>query len=136
MSFDETLLPRIGPEDAPFWAAAREHEFRMQRCDDCGHIRWPPGPVCPKCWAREAEWVRLSGRGVVNTWVVFHRAYFEAFADRVPYSVVEVELAEGPRYLANLLECENDEISRGMPVEVVFEDVTAEVTLPQFRPRM
>lgn len=107
----------------------------MQRCASCGHVRWPPGAVCPDCWAIDAEWIRLSGDGVVNAWVVFYRPYFDAFADRVPYSVVEVELAEGPRYLSNLLDCENDDIYRGMPVEVVFEDVTDEVTLPQFRPR-
>jgi uncharacterized OB-fold protein len=121
-------------DDAPFWDAATDHELRMQQCEDCGHIRWPPGPVCPECWAEPHEWTELSGRGEVNTWVVFHRVYFDAFADDVPYNVAEVELEEGPRYLAPV-NCENDDLYRGMPVEVYFDDVAEDVTLPKFTPR-
>jgi uncharacterized OB-fold protein len=131
---NDRLLPQID-DDAPFWEAAADHELRMQQCGECGRIWWPPGPVCPSCWSRDHEWVELSGRGEINTWVVFHRAYFEEFEDRVPYNVAEIELEEGPRYLANVVGCENDDLYRGMPVEVVFEDVTDEVTLPKFRPR-
>lgn len=130
----EKPLPQIS-DDAPFWEAASRHELRMQECEACGYVRWPPSPVCPECWAEAHSWTELSGRGTVNTWVVYHREYFPAFADELPYNVAEIELEEGPRYLANVVECENDDIYRGMPVEVVFEDVTDEVTLPKFRPR-
>lgn len=129
----DRILPSID-EDAPFWTATRNHELRMQRCDECGFVRWPPSPVCPECWASGHEWVELDGRGVVNTWVVFHQQYYEAFSEEIPYNVAEIELTEGPRYLANVVDCENDELYRGMPVEVVFEDVTDEVTLPKFTP--
>lgn len=130
----DSILPRID-DDAPFWEAARDHELRMQRCESCGYVRWPPSPVCPECWEEAHEWAALSGEGEVNTWVVFHRSYFDDFDEDVPYNVAEIELDEGPRYLANIVECENEEIYRGMPVEVVFEDVTDEVTLPKFRPK-
>jgi uncharacterized OB-fold protein len=66
--------------------------------------------------------------------VVFHRAYFSSFEPEVPYNVAEVELDEGPRLLTNLVEVDNAEIRVGMPVEVVFDDVTEEVTLAKFRP--
>lgn len=131
---DDRILPLID-EDEPFWNATRDHELRMQRCEACGHVRWPPGPVCPECWSRDHEWVELSGRGEVNTWVIFHREYFAAFADEIPYNVAEIQLAEGPRYLANVVDCENDDLYRGMAVEVVYEDVTEDVTLPKFAPR-
>jgi len=49
--------------------------------------------------------------------------------------VAEVELDEGPRLLTNLVEVENDAITMGMPVEIVFDDVTDEVTLAKFQPR-
>jgi len=129
------ILPRLIEEDVPFWEAARNHEFRMQQCGDCDHVVWPPGPVCPECWSDDLEWVELSGRGEINTWTVFHRAWLPDFEDDLPYNVVEVELAEGPRYVSNLLKCDNEDIYRGMPVEVVFEDLTEEITLPKFRPR-
>jgi uncharacterized OB-fold protein len=66
-------LPVIGPDSAPFWEQARAGELRAQRCVECGSLRLPPGPVCPHCWAEAHEWVLLSGRGVVQSWVVFHR---------------------------------------------------------------
>jgi uncharacterized OB-fold protein len=70
----------------------------------------------------------------VNSWVVFHQAYFSSFTDDVPYNVAEVELEEGPRLLTNLVAVDNDDITMDMPVEIVFDDVTDEVTLAKFRP--
>ena len=46
-----------------------------------------------------------------------------------------IELEEGPRISASLVDIANDEISVGLAVEVVFDPVTDEVTLPRFRPR-
>jgi uncharacterized OB-fold protein len=127
-------LPRITPDNRPFWEATRRHELRLQRCTACGRFRYPPSPVCPDCLGETAEWTRVSGRGTVTTWVVFHKLYFPAFAGDLPYNVVQVELEEGPRLTANVVGAPNDAIRIGLPVEVVFDDVTAEVTLPRFRP--
>jgi len=127
-------LPRITPDNRPFWEAARRHELRLQRCTECGRFRYPPSSVCPGCLGESAEWARVSGQGIVTTWVVFHKLYFPAFAADLPYNVVQVELAEGPRLTANLVGVANDAIRVGLPVEVVFDDVAPEVTLPRFRP--
>jgi uncharacterized OB-fold protein len=89
--------------------------------------------VCPHCLSEELEWKRLSGRGKVSTWVIFHRNWFPEFAADVPYAVVQVELTEGPRLTSNLVGVANEDIRVGMPVEVVFDDVTPAVTLPRFR---
>lgn len=127
-------LPSMTDEVKPFWDAARNHELRMQQCDDCEYVRWVPSPVCPECWSKDYEWTELAGKGTVNSWVIFHKPYYEAFEDDVPYNVAEIELEEGPRYIANILEVENDDIYTGMPVEVVFEDIQEDLTLPQFKP--
>ncbi|MDP2919345.1 MAG: Zn-ribbon domain-containing OB-fold protein [Dehalococcoidia bacterium] len=127
-------LPRVDELHRPFWEAARRHELVLQRCRKCASYRYPAGPTCPECVSDELEWTRVSGRGTVFTWTVFHRAYHPAFADEVPYAVVAVELVEGPRMLTNLLDCLPADIKIGMPVEVVFEDVTEEIRLPKFRP--
>ena len=126
-------LPRVTALNRPFWEATRRHELRLQRCADCARFRYPPGPVCPECLSERSAWTRVSGRGTVTTWVVFHQKYFESFAADLPYHVVQVQLAEGPRLTANLVDVPNRELRIGLPVEVVFDDVTPEITLVRFR---
>jgi hypothetical protein len=46
---------------------------------------------------------------------------------------VQVQLDEGPRLTSNLVDVPNGELRVGMAVEVVFDDVTPEITLPRFR---
>ena len=128
-------LPQITPEMRPFWEAARRHELVVQRCRGCGTPRFPARDICSRCLSREAEWAPVSGRGTVFSWAVMHQVYHPGFADEVPYAVIVVELEEGARVLSNLVECPVGDITPGMPVEAVFEDVTPEVTLPKFRPR-
>ncbi len=127
-------LPAISTLNAPYWDGLKLREVKMQRCDDCHKLWYPPAPFCPDCWARSFTWEKLSGRGKVNSWVVFHQAYFSSVKDEIPYNVAEVELDEGPRLLTNLVGIDNADIEIGMPVEVVFDDVTEDVTLAKFRP--
>jgi uncharacterized OB-fold protein len=128
-------LPAISSMNKAFWDALKKRELRLQKCDGCGKVWYPPSPLCPECWSRKFTWTRLSGRGRVNSWVVFHQSYFRGFDAELPYNVAEVELDEGPRLLTNLVGISNDRIRAGMPVEIVFEDVTNEITLAKFRPQ-
>jgi uncharacterized OB-fold protein len=128
-------LPQVTREMAPFWEAARRHELVVQRCSACRTYRFPARDLCSRCLARESEWIRVSGRGAVFSWAVMHQVYHPGFAAEVPYAVVVVELEEGARLVSNLVDCPVAEITAGMPVEVVFDDVAPEVTLPKFRPR-
>lgn len=127
-------LPAITNLNRPFWEALRQHRLSLQRCGSCHQVWYPPGPWCPFCWSRSFTWDTLSGRATVSSFVVFHTAYFPAFAAEVPYNVAEVELAEGPRLLADVVDVAPDQLSVGTAVEVVFDDVTAELTLARFRP--
>ena len=128
-------LPAISSLSKPYWDALRRREFRLPKCDRCGKIWYPPSPLCPACWARNFSWTCLSGRGRVTSWVVFHQSYFRSFEGELPYNVAEVELEEGPRLLTNLVGIANDAIRAAMPVEIFFDDVTADVTLAKFKPR-
>lgn len=129
-------LPVITENSRPFWDAARRHELSLQRCNSCGKYWYPSGPVCPFCWSRDYEWAKLSGRGKVSSWVVFHQRYLESFSEDIPYNVAQVELEEGPRITTNLVGVKNEDITMDMLVHVVFDDVTPDVTLPKFRPDM
>jgi len=128
-------LPAISSLNKPFWDALKHRQLRLQKCDQCGKVWYPPSPLCPSCWSRQFTWTSLSGRGRVNSWVVFHQSYFRGFDNELPYNVAEVELDEGPRVLTNLVGVANDQIRAGMAVEVVFEDATDEIALAKFRPR-
>ena len=127
-------LPRITPENRPFWEAARRHQLALQRCADCRRFRYPPAPVCPDCLSEQADWTPVSGRGTVSTYVIVHKRYFASFGDDIPYNVVQVQLDEGPRLTASLVDVPRSEVRIGLPVRVVFDDVTPEVSLPRFRP--
>jgi uncharacterized protein len=127
-------LPPITNLNRPYWDGLREGRLQMQQCLACHLIWYPPGPLCPQCWSTGIEWATLSGRGTVNSWVVFHQAYLKGFDDEVPFNVAEVTLDEGPRLMTNLVGIDNDQIEAGMPVEIVFDAVTDEVTLAKFAP--
>jgi uncharacterized protein len=128
-------LPQISAEMAPFFAAAKRHELVVQRCRGCGLHRFPARDQCSRCLSRESDWVPSAGRGTVFSFAVMHQVYHPGFADAVPYAVVVIELEEGARLISNLVDCPASDVRVGMPVEVVFDDVAPEVTLPKFRPR-
>ncbi len=128
-------LPGINEDSAPYWEGTRAGELRAQGCLDCGHLRFPPSILCPKCLGERAEWRRLSGRGKIYTFIIVHRPQHPAFFADAPYNVAIVELDEGIRLHTTIIQCPNDALAIGMPVEVVFDKINDEVTLPRFRPR-
>jgi len=127
-------IPTITPDLRPFFDAAKRHELVVQRCRGCGTHRFPARELCSHCLSRDSEWVRVSGAGEVFSFNVMHQVYHPGFAEEVPYAVVIVKLAEGAKMTSNLVGVAPRDIRIGMPVRVVFEDVTEEVTLPKFAP--
>jgi uncharacterized protein len=95
-------VPAPSAVSAPFWAATEKHQLMMQRCESCHRLAWYPRALCPRCGEFSLRWEQLSGRGVVYAVSVHHRAAHPAFADRVPYSVVLVDLEEGVRMMSNV----------------------------------
>jgi hypothetical protein len=125
-------LPVPDEDSAPFWEYCRNGELRAQRCTACGRLRYPPRPTCPQCGSIGVEWQPLSGRGKVYTYAVSHQAIHPALEGRVPWTTIIVELDEGLRMTSNLIEG-SPAIEIGTPVEVVFEAVNDEITLPRFK---
>ncbi len=127
-------LPEITLLNEPFWEGTKAHELRLQLCDDCPEYRFTPKDVCSTCSSVNATWTPVSGDGTVYSYSVVHRGPGPAFQEDAPYIVVMVDLAEGPRILSHMTGCEPEDMKIGMPVTVVFEDVTPEITLYKFRP--
>lgn len=128
-------LPIPAPESEPFWQGAREHRLLIQKCADCATAWHPPSTLCPSCGARDFAWIEASGKGHIFSFVTYHRLYHKAWEGELPYVVAVIELEEGPRLLSNIIGIDAADVVCDLPVEVVFDDVTHDATLPKFRPR-
>lgn len=127
-------VPLATPFSEPFFHAARRHQLVALRCLSCGAYRLAERATCPKCWSDGYEWVGVSGRGRVYSYVLMHQQLHPGFAEEIPYNVALIDLDEGPRLVSNIVDCPNEEVRVGMAVEVVFDDVTPDVTMVRFRP--
>ncbi|MFI5676679.1 Zn-ribbon domain-containing OB-fold protein [Streptomyces cellulosae] len=133
------LEPLVDTDGAPFWQYAAQGELRVQTCADCGEPRFPPRPCCPHCQSFASEWRPVSGRGRIWSYVVPHPPLLPDYAERAPYNVILVELADAPRIrlVGNLVSeagapldsLDPDRVRIGARVQVVFDPVTG---LPQW----
>jgi uncharacterized protein len=133
---DEMPVPALNAETAAWWEAAAGHRLVIQRCVDCGTTRHPPGPLCPRCRSIVFEWSELPGTGRVFTYTVVRQAFIPSLADKIPYTVIAVDLdgGDGARMVSNLVDIDPADVTMAMPVEVVWEDMGPELSLPRFRP--
>ena len=126
-------LPELEGHSADFYGFCKEGELRFQRCTSCGAWRHVPRELCAECGSWEWEWQRSSGKGEVFSYTIVERALHPAFADSVPYAPTVVELEEGVRLLSEVKDVKPKDLAIGMRVQVFFEAVTDEITLPYFR---
>ncbi|MAE95850.1 MAG: thiolase [Deltaproteobacteria bacterium] len=118
----------------PWWQAAAEHRLVVQRCSSCEQTRHPPAPVCPRCRSAESDWKEIPGRGEVYTYTRVHRPI--AAGQELPFvvAVIALEDSGGLRMISNLVDVGPQELEIGMPVELVWEDMSADLAIPRFRP--
>jgi uncharacterized OB-fold protein len=128
-------LPTLNDENRPFWEACRGGVFKLQKCGQCSQVRYPINRFCPRCLSDEFGWAAMSGRATVFSYIVFHQAYHPGFKDDIPYNVALVQLEEGPRMFSNIVGTPNDQVKIGDAVEVAFDAVTPEITIPRFKLR-
>jgi uncharacterized OB-fold protein len=129
------IIPGKTDLTAPYWDAAREGRLVVQECRQCWHLTHPPLPACPNCHSYGTlGWREVSGTGTVYTYTVVRHPTHFVFADKIPYVIALVELAEGPRLVAGITGCPVEEVRAGMPVQAVFREVAEGVTLPYFEP--
>jgi uncharacterized protein len=129
-------LPQPDPVTAPYWESVKAHAMKVQRCNDTGNYFFYPRGMSPYTLSDNVSWEPVSGRGVIHAFTIVYNQRAPGFAEEVPYVVAMIELEEGMRLMSNVIDVEPDpeHVKIGMPVEVVYEDVTDEITLPKFRP--
>lgn len=128
-------LPAADELTRPFWDAARQHRLVVQQCSACGYFNHPPRTVCDACQSQTLAFVPVSGKGTVYTFSVMYQQNIAGFEQQVPYVNLLVELDEQSRLfmVANLPGSEREQVKIGGRVEVYFEDVNEEISLPMFR---
>jgi uncharacterized OB-fold protein len=128
--------PLLTATNRPYWEAAREHRFHLQRCRSCAAWIYPISVACQACGTvDDYEWTAPSGRAKLSSWVVYHHAFDPFEAADVPYPVAEVELEEGMRLVTQLVGVELDGYRVGLELVVDFRDVAADFTAIVFAPR-
>ncbi len=127
------IIPTPTPETQHYWDGAKQGELRIQACNSCSENYFPPRPFCPKCGSRDVKVVKASGKGRLYSYIINH---LPSPGYTPPFTVAIVELEEGVRLMTNLLEVEPDpdKLELDMPLEVTFEKLTDEISLPQFKP--
>ena len=133
MSADGRPLPVPNPTTAPFFDAAREGRLRLQRCPRDGFFFYPRSR-CPRCLGDDWCWEDVSGRGFLHAFTVDRLGHDPALARDVPFAIAVVELEEGPRMTARVVDCALEDLHVGMPLAAVFETIEG-VALVRFRPR-
>ena len=126
--------PVVNADSAPYWEGSRDNKLLLQRCSDCGTLRFFPRYLCTECGSDNTDWVEAAGRGTVHSFTVVHRAAFPEFQAQTPYVVALVDLEEGPRMMSNIVGDDALEVEIGDAVTVEFEDRGSEgAKVPQFR---
>jgi hypothetical protein len=126
-------VPTPDAESQPFFDGAKARKLLLKYCAACSRWLAPASDTCDNCFTDKLEWRQASGKGEVYTFGIMHQVLHPGFKDEVPYNVIQVELAEGPRIMSNLVGTPNGQIKVGMKVEVIYEDLTPEVTVPKFK---
>lgn len=127
-------VPVVQPWARPFWEAARQRKLVLQRCNACSRTIHYPRVACPHCGADDLGWYEASGKGTIYSYTVVEANAPSAFVADIPYVVAVIRLTEGVQLLSNVVDCNPQELCCDMPVEVTFERLNEEFTLPKFRP--
>jgi len=126
-------IPIVSPETKPFWNACKEGIFLIQQCLACRRFQYHYRGFCCHCWSDQVVDVPIDGSGTVWTYTVIERHRMPAFNALVPYVVALIELPQGIKVLANVINCDPDSISIGTRVHLTFVDA-GEIRIPMFEP--
>jgi hypothetical protein len=136
-------------ENVAYFQHCANGEFRLQKCVDCGLMRYPPGTACPFCTSPDAEWTTVEGKGAVHSYGEVHQAIQPAFRGHTPYMVLLVELdtqrgvptpTEAIRVIGNLVTADGElappELVRtvgiGSRMRMLFSPAGDAIALPQW----
>jgi|TARA_B110000305_G_scaffold222998_1_gene267151 uncharacterized OB-fold protein len=133
IDFDQVTAPVPTPETEHFWSGCVAGELRLQQCDDCHGVYFPPRPFCPACGQQAVTVICASGKARLLSYVINHRPH-PAFEG--PYAIAVVELVEGVKMMSNILNVSQtpEALVLDMPLTVAFRPIRGGIVLPYFEP--
>lgn len=129
-------LPVPQAESDVYWQKAKEGELHLRFCNTTGKAYFYPRDISPYCFSKDTTWIKASGKATLYTYAIVHRAPHPGFVGDVPFVTALVELEEGPIMPTNIVidDPSPENLIIGMPLEVVFDNVTDDIALPKFKP--
>ncbi|BFM08290.1 Zn-ribbon domain-containing OB-fold protein [Halioxenophilus aromaticivorans] len=114
-------LPALTPENSSFWQGGKTNQLMMHFCRQCDRYFHPPGPVCPSCASDAVHPKAVSGNGRILSFTVNYQPWAKDLT--VPYSIAIIELddQQGLQFISNVINCDPETLSVGLPVKVCFE---------------
>lgn len=126
-------LPLLNDTNRFFWTSGEDGKLRFLKCSDCGTLIHPPVNVCGNCLSREQHIVEVSGRATLVGFTVNHQMWLPMIEPPYVIGLVEIVEQSGLRLTTNIIDCQEQDLAIGMPLEVTFEHYE-DVYLPVFRP--
>ena len=127
-------LPSIVGETKPYWDSCKRGELVIQKCDSCQEYQFYPRGICAHCWSNDIKWIKATGKGTVWSYTITHQNRTLGFAQDIPYVLALVQLDEGVKMFTNIVECDPNIVTIGMPVEVTFIQANNQISVPYFKP--
>ncbi|CDQ40464.1 MULTISPECIES: Zn-ribbon domain-containing OB-fold protein [Virgibacillus] len=131
-------IPLKNQDNSPYWDAADRHQLKIQKCNDCQAYAHPPGPTCAKCGGGRLSWIDFGDhvKATIYSYIVSYRPFLPGFQDDLPLVIAQASLEDVPsvRIMCNVLDCKPDDMHIGMPVKMVWDDITEDRALPQWKP--
>ena len=121
--------PAINDDFAPLYEGFEARTLLVQQCSSCGHVRYPPSPMCPKCNSLDHDQIASKGKGRIFSYTVHHYPPIDPFP--TPHGVLLVDMDEGFRFVA-ALEGDHADIEIGKRVMLEFRQYEDDLTLPVF----
>ncbi len=130
----EKPLPVYTPVSLKYWQTLKRHELTIQKCKKCNKNIFYPREFCPDCLSEDLRWLKVSGIGKLQSYTVVHSTAYPEFRNDLPIILGFIKLEEGVQMMADIVMCKPENLRVDMEVEIVFDDITEEHTLPRFRP--
>jgi len=129
-------LPDISDQTRPFWQAAKQRRFVLQKCARCATFNFHPKPWCIECGSRELAWADARPFGTVYSFTVSRAVAMNlsGWQAELPLLMGLIDLDDGARMYGQVTDCAPEALHIGMRVEVHFEDISDEAAIPKFRP--
>ncbi|MFK7730496.1 MAG: Zn-ribbon domain-containing OB-fold protein [Pseudomonadales bacterium] len=119
--------------DKEFQAGCEQRELRLQQCSVCNNVQFYPRIMCTECGDDKLDWKVASGEGIVASFTKVRQAIDPKFKDLLPYVVALVDLQEGPRMMAAIIDADVDTLQIGDSVNLDFMPWGDEALRPVFK---